>query len=106
MDTSLDWNVAGTLGLLPARQGSIAKTRSEWDAIVGVKGEIALCAGKWFMPYYLDVGGGSHNTTWQALVGAGYRYGWGELVLSVAQPVVRLQRQRRERRRALHRSGI
>lgn len=83
LDTSLDWKVAGTLGLLPGRQGSVSKNRSEWDAIVGVKGEFALGEGKWFMPYYVDIGSGSHNTTWQALIGAGYRYGWGELALSV-----------------------
>ena len=84
LDTSLSWNVQNTLGHLPARSGSISKNRGEWDAIVGVKGEVALGSeGKWFMPYYVDIGSGSSNTTWQALIGAGYRYGWGELAFSV-----------------------
>jgi hypothetical protein len=84
VNTSADWHVAGTLGVLPERRGYISSKIGDWDAIVGVKGELRLGSeGKWFMPYYLDVGGGSGNTTWQALIGAGYRYGWGAVTLSV-----------------------
>ena len=39
--------------------------------------------GKWFMPYYADIGTGSNQWTWQALLGVGYRFGWGELSLVV-----------------------
>ena len=81
--TTLDWSVLNTLGHLPARRGSISAKQVEWDAIVGVKGQLALGEGKWFMPYYFDVGSGPHNTTWQALIGAGYRYDWGEMALTV-----------------------
>jgi hypothetical protein len=35
------------------------------------------------MPYYLDLGTGSSNWTWQALVGVGYRFGWGETTLAI-----------------------
>jgi hypothetical protein len=83
LDTTLDWNVDGAAGILPGRQGSVTLGRSVWDGIIGVKGEIRLGEdGKWFMPYYADVGTGSHNTTWQALLGGGYRYGWGNLMLA------------------------
>ena len=50
---------------------------------LGVRGRMAFGdEGRWFVPYYLDVGGGSHVTTWQAAVGAGYRFPWGELQAS------------------------
>lgn len=82
MDTSLDWSVDGAAGLLPGRQRSLSSHVDKWDAIVGLKGQLNLSDdGKWFMPYYLDVGTGSRNTTWQALLGAGYRYGWGDVTL-------------------------
>ncbi len=84
LGTTLDWSVAGTLGLLPGRQGSVSLDRSGWDAIVGAKGDIALDAeGKWFIPYYFDVGTGKSNVTWQALLGVGYRYDWGNVTLSM-----------------------
>jgi hypothetical protein len=84
MDTTADWNVGGPAGVLLGPQGSISLNRSLWDGIIGVKGEIRLGDdGKWFMPYYLDVGSGKDNTTWQALLGAGYRYGWGNVTLSM-----------------------
>ncbi|MFZ1641235.1 MAG: hypothetical protein WAV07_07295 [Candidatus Contendobacter sp.] len=51
------------------------------DGIVGVKGQVQL-GGDWFMPYYLDVGTGDTEFTWQALAGVGYRWDWGDLVLA------------------------
>ncbi len=35
------------------------------------------------MPYYGDIGAGSSNTTWQALLGVGYRFAWGDAVFVV-----------------------
>ena len=49
-------------------------------AIVGVRGEIKL-DDKWFMPYQADIGGGQSQLTWQAFLGVGYKYKWGEVVL-------------------------
>jgi hypothetical protein len=34
------------------------------------------------MPHYLDVGTGSSNWTWQAPLGVGYAFDWGEVNLS------------------------
>ena len=31
------------------------------------------------MPYYLDVGTGQSQLTWQAAAGVGYRFGWGDV---------------------------
>jgi hypothetical protein len=39
------------------------------------------------MPYYLDVGTGSSNWTWQALLGVGYAFDWGDVNLSDPQPL-------------------
>lgn len=52
---------------------SVEDSGSVWDGIVGVEGYVNL--GKnWYVPYYLDVGTGESNLTWQALGGIGYRF--------------------------------
>lgn len=84
MNESLDWSVSGVAGLLPGRQGRISTSVNKWDVIAGVRGEIGLSDdGRLFMPYYLDVGTGSNNNTWQAMVALGYRYGWGDVALTL-----------------------
>ena len=35
---------------------------------------------KWFVPYYVDIGTGESNLTWQAMGGIGYSFGWGDVV--------------------------
>jgi len=60
-------------GPLRPRQGRIEGSGSNWDAIVGVHGRIDL-TDKWYLPYYLDVGAGDSDLTWQAFAGAGYRF--------------------------------
>ena len=52
------------------------------DAIVGVRGRVRWGEGAWFTPYYLDAGAGSSKLTWQGLVGIGYGFKWGDLVLA------------------------
>jgi hypothetical protein len=56
---------------------------NKWDAIAGVKGEVRFGESKWFMPYYADIGAGSSNSTWQAMLGVGYRFAWGDVVFVV-----------------------
>jgi hypothetical protein len=79
---SLGWNLSGDVGLL-GRSGSLSDKVDLWDGIVGARGQVALGnERRWFVPYYIDVGAGNEsNKTWQAYAGAGYRYGWGDLVL-------------------------
>jgi hypothetical protein len=38
-------------------------------------------AGKLFLPYYLDAGAGSSKFTWQGMLGIGYAFSWGDLLL-------------------------
>jgi hypothetical protein len=52
-----------------------------WDGIVGVKGRANL-SGAWFLPFYLDVGTGDSDLTWQAAGGVGYRFDWGDVDLT------------------------
>jgi hypothetical protein len=82
---TLSWEITGNVGAVPApgRAGNSEVGVSNWDAIVGVKGRLALSADrKWFAAYYLDVGTGESKLTWQALGGVGYSFPWGDVVAS------------------------
>jgi hypothetical protein len=49
--------------------------------IFGVRGRLAFGAKKtWFVPYYLDLGFGESDLTWQGIAGMGYAFRWGEVV--------------------------
>ena len=50
-----------------------------WDGIVGVKGRFWLGNSNWSVPYYLDVGTGSSNLTWQGMLGVAYSFKWGDV---------------------------
>ena len=66
---------------LPGRTGSAQAQQTQWDAIAGVKGRASLGAeGQWYVPYYLDVGAGDSNFTWQAMAGLGYSFGAVEIL--------------------------
>ena len=80
--STLNWNFAGPIGSL-AKSGSVEDTKNFWDGIVGVKGELRFGQSNWFMPYYADIGAGSNNWTWQAALGAGYRFSWGDVVFNM-----------------------
>jgi hypothetical protein len=75
-ESSVDWRLDGPLDLLP-QAGSASRDIEAWDGLVGVRGEGR--AGAWIFPYYLDVGAGESELTWQAIAGVGYRFGWGDL---------------------------
>jgi len=81
MDTSLSWNFTSNIGGLPptVRSGSAIDKSTWWDAIIGVRGRANLGDSKWFVPYYLDVGTGETDLTWQAMAGIGYAFRWGEI---------------------------
>ena len=83
MDQTLGWQVSGNVGpiALPDRAGSRGVGLTNWDAIAGVKGRAAFGdGGKWFVPYWVDVGAGQSKLTWQAMTGVGYSFGWGDVV--------------------------
>jgi hypothetical protein len=78
VDSSINWRLSGPLSLLP-QSGSISRDADAWDGLVGVRGEGRY--GHWVFPYYVDIGAGDSDLTWQASVGAGYRFGWGDIRL-------------------------
>ena len=78
---SLDWQFQGPLTSLP-RTGNFSKTVVLWDALIGIKGRIRLSeSGKWFAPYYFDLGTGASTLTSQGVIGVGYAFEWGDLHL-------------------------
>jgi hypothetical protein len=56
-----------------SRKIRVSDSGSAWDGVVGVSGEVNL-TDKWYMPYYLDVGTGDSDSTWQVLGAVGYRF--------------------------------
>ncbi|MDH5207679.1 MAG: hypothetical protein OEW34_03500 [Burkholderiaceae bacterium] len=82
VDTTLSWNLNGNIGSLPpvVINGAVTSKPDWWDAIVGVRGRAQLGQGRWFVPYYADVGTGQSDLTWQAVGGLGYAFSWGEVV--------------------------
>lgn len=53
--------------------GKGSESGTAWDGVVGAKGQIKLNE-KWYVPFYLDVGTGDTDLTWQAFTGVGYKY--------------------------------
>jgi hypothetical protein len=82
VSADLKWSLTGSRDILDA-SGRVNQDRSVWDGIVGFKGQVRFGDGRWFVPYYADIGAGSSNWTWQALVGLGYSFDWGDLSLSL-----------------------
>ena len=83
IETNLDWTLGGNVGsvALADRAGSRTGGQTNWDVIVGAKGRLALgTQGKWFMPYYLDIGAGESKWTAQAMTGVGYAFSWGDVI--------------------------
>ena len=79
---TLTWHFDGDIGPLPlpGRDGKSEVGNDLWDGIIGVRGRINFGTnGKWFVPYYLDVGAGDSDSTLQAMAGVGYAFSWGEI---------------------------
>jgi hypothetical protein len=83
LDQHLSWQFSSDVGPFvgPARQGSGASNPTDWDGIIGVKGRLMFGEQhQWFLPYYLDVGTGQSQLTWQGIGGIGYSFHWGEVI--------------------------
>lgn len=75
-----DITTPGGTVILPA-QGGVGKKTELWDGIVGIRGQFDLSGQNWSVPYYLDIGTGSSELTWQAMGGVSYSFNWGEFLL-------------------------
>ena len=51
-----------------------------WDGVIGVRGYAELDS-RWYIPFHLDAGAGDSDFTWQASLGLGYRFDWGDISL-------------------------
>jgi len=80
--SELKLNIRGSDGVVDTSSRS-SRDLTEWDGILGIKGQVRLGGGRWYMPCYLDVGTGSSNWTWQALLGVGYAFDWCDANLSI-----------------------
>jgi hypothetical protein len=83
LDQHLTWQFSTDVGPFvgPARQGSGASNPSDWDGIIGAKGRLTFGdEHQWFLPYYVDVGTGQSQLTWQGIGGIGYAFHWGEVI--------------------------
>lgn len=59
-----------------------AYTFNSVDPIVGLKGRVRIADSSWFVPFYGDIGGGGKvSLTWQANVGVGKAFTWGDVSL-------------------------
>ena len=82
MKPTLTYTITGDLGTvaIPGRNGVKQVDEGIWDGIFGVKGRYTFGDdGKWFVPFYLDVGTGQSQLTWQISGGLGYSYSWGSV---------------------------
>lgn len=83
MDQTLVWSLNGTGPLNVARSGVAEVSATNWDAIIGVRGRARFGDDlRWFVPYYADIGGGDSKLTWQVIVGAGYSFSWGDVLVA------------------------
>ncbi|KWR88026.1 hypothetical protein RM96_21985 [Cupriavidus sp. IDO] len=86
LSANANWTLSATFaeqGATLARQGSVSQTANIVDGIIGMRGRINLSSsGKWYVPYYVDIGTGSSRYTVQASGGAAYAASWGDVQLS------------------------
>jgi len=83
MDQTLVWSFigGGPIGIVPSGVSSVSATN--WDAIIGARGRARFGGDlRWFVPYYADIGTGNSKFTWQAILGLGYSFGWGDLLVA------------------------
>jgi hypothetical protein len=79
--TTLDWSFATSVPGLSGRAGSAGTDVDLWDGVVGIRARSTLGNSAWFVPLYLDAGTGTSTFTWQGLIGVGYAFRWGDLLL-------------------------
>lgn len=78
VSSSTSFNVNGNspLGL------SVSTSKTLTDPVIGLKGRIRISDTDWFIPFYVDVGGGgSTQFTTQAFLGVGYSLSWGDVIV-------------------------
>jgi hypothetical protein len=83
IEQKVNWVITGNVGSIPVpdRTGAAEANLTNWDALIGLRGRFVFGAqNSWFVPYYLDVGTGDSDFTWQGIAGLGYAFRWCEVV--------------------------
>ncbi len=84
------------------RGGGFWPTSDSTDGILGVRGALRLSQdGKWSLPFEADVGAGSSNWQWNAMLGVGYHFHW-----ATSSSVVAILRLTEPATSAFRRSGL
>ncbi len=68
---------AGAIAL--SRDGSLSLGQAYIAGVAGVRGRINIGSGPFYVPFYLDAGGGGMPFTWQAYAGLAYRADFGDV---------------------------
>ena len=76
-----DFNATGGGGIIGlANSGKLSRDSNSADAIVGLRGQWQFGdGGRWYVPYYIDIGTGNSEWTSSANLGIGYLYDWGNI---------------------------
>jgi len=79
LESSVDWRLSGDItgpgaGQSFARSGSHTEDEDVWNGIGGIRGQILLGGGNWFIPFYGDIGAGDSDLTWSVFSGIGYSF--------------------------------
>jgi opacity protein-like surface antigen len=80
---TVNWSFSGS-GLASGltRTGVSEASATNWDAIIGLRGRLRPDAeSRWFAPYHFDIGTGDSRRTWQAMLGVGYAFDFGDVSL-------------------------
>jgi len=80
VDSTTNFNVEG----FPADYSKSSNTLLT-DPVVGLKGRLRIADSDYFIPFYVDVGGGGGTTqiTTQAYLGVGRAFDWGDVSMGV-----------------------
>jgi hypothetical protein len=83
---NLNWNFSftGNGGRIDIEDsGKLHNQTHVTDAIIGLRGRWSPFEDKnWFFPYYVDVGTGDSDNTYQLMVGVAYGFHWGDIALN------------------------
>ncbi len=63
------------------RAGTVKITPLANDVIFGFNGKAFLGDNHWFAPYYIDIGSGSNQQTWEGYTGGGYMFNHGQTMI-------------------------
>jgi hypothetical protein len=87
VDASTDWRLTTTItgpggshSFPPS--GSASQREDLWDGIIGLRGRLNLGGSKFYIPYYIDVGAGSSELTWEGMAGLAYGFKWVDIIVA------------------------